>query len=47
MSFEDDEDTTGNEKPKKFFGLELSDTVTYVIVIILAVIFIRQVSVLF
>ena len=48
MSFEDD-NTTGDDKPKnkKFFGLELSDGVTYVIVIILALIFIRQVSVLF
>lgn len=46
MSFEDEEESS-QEKPKKFFGLELSDGVTYVIVIILALIFIRQVSVLF
>ena len=46
MSFEDD-DNTGEGKSKKFFGLELSDGVTYVIVVILALIFIRQVSVLF
>lgn len=35
------------DKPKKFFGFEMSDTVTYVIVIVLAIIFIRQVSLLF
>ncbi|MDO9476522.1 MAG: hypothetical protein Q8S94_10770 [Pseudohongiella sp.] len=35
------------EKPKKFFGFEISDTITYVIVIILVIVFIRQVSVLF
>lgn len=46
MSFEDQEDT-GQDKPKKFFGLEMSDGVTYVIIIILALIFVRQVSVLF
>ena len=36
-----------DQKPKKFFGMEVSDTLTYVIVFILALIFIRQVSVLF
>ena len=36
-----------DQKPKKFFGMEISDTLTYVIVVILAIIFIRQVSVLF
>lgn len=36
-----------DQKPKKFFGMEVSDTLTYVIVVILALIFIRQVSVLF
>lgn len=35
------------DKPKKFFGFEVSDTVTYLVVFILAIIFIRQVSVLF
>jgi len=35
------------EKPKKFFGFELSDSITYVIVVVLAIIFIRQVMVLF
>ncbi len=42
MSFEEDD-----EKPKTFFGLEMGDSVTYIIVFILAVIFIRQVSALF
>lgn len=36
-----------SNKPKKFFGFEVSDTVTYIVVAILALIFIRQVSVLF
>lgn len=35
------------EKPKKFFGLEVSDTITYVVIAILAIIFVRQVLVLF
>lgn len=35
------------QKPKKFFGLEVSDTITYVIIAILTIIFIRQVAVLF
>ncbi len=36
----------GNEsQPKTFFGLELSDGVVYTIVIILTLVFIRQVSV--
>lgn len=35
------------DKPKKFFGFEISDTISYVIVIVLVIIFIRQVSVLF
>jgi len=34
-------------KPKKFFGFELSDSITYVIVVVLAIIFIRRVMVLF
>ncbi|MEZ5527093.1 MAG: hypothetical protein R3F26_06115 [Gammaproteobacteria bacterium] len=34
-------------KPKKFFGMEVSDTVTYIIIAILTIIFIRQVAVLF
>ncbi len=54
MSF-DDEDTgssldsssgsDSNSKPKTFFGMELSDGVVYTIVIILTLIFIRQVAV--
>jgi len=36
-----------DNKPRKFFGFEVSDTVTYIIVVILAIIFIRQVMVLF
>ncbi|MDT8427183.1 MAG: hypothetical protein RQ757_00280 [Pseudomonadales bacterium] len=36
-----------NPKPTKFFGLEVGDSIKYLIVIILAIIFIRQVSVLF
>lgn len=36
-----------NDKPKKFFGFEVSDTVSYIIIVILAIIFIRQVMVLF
>lgn len=47
MSF--DEDNQQSSEPKKknktFFGLELSDGVVYTIVIILTLIFIRQVSV--
>ena len=47
MSYDDGDQDGGEEKSKKFFGLELSDGVTYIIVVILALIFIRQVSVLF
>ncbi|MEQ8409885.1 MAG: hypothetical protein RKH07_16570 [Gammaproteobacteria bacterium] len=37
---------SGDEsQPKTFFGLELSDGVVYTIVIILTLVFIRQVSV--
>ena len=45
MSFdEDNNETTQSEKKqnKTFFGLELSDGVVYTIVIILALVFIRQ-----
>lgn len=35
------------QKPKKFFGFEVSDTVSYLIVAILAIIFVRQVLALF
>ena len=50
MSFDEEEKQDsqsredGNE-PKTFFGLELSDGVVYTIVIILTLIFIRQVAV--
>lgn len=45
MSYDDDDfESDDNESQnKKFFGLEVSDGVTYVIVLILTVIFIRQV----
>ena len=52
MSFDDDNfddgadsGSGGNKKPKTFFGMELSDGVVYTIVIILTIIFIRQVAV--
>ena len=50
MSFdeENDENTSSDSnenKPKTFFGLELGDSVVYTIVIILTLIFIRQVVV--
>ena len=35
------------DKPKKFFGCEVSDTISYVIVVVLAIIFVRQVMTLF
>ncbi|KKO12919.1 hypothetical protein [Pseudohongiella sp.] len=35
------------DKPKKFFGFEVSETLSYVVVVVLAIIFIRQVMVLF
>ncbi len=35
------------QKPKKFFGCEVGDSVTYIFVALLLIIFIRQVSVLF
>lgn len=40
-----DKDKQGEQKSKTFFGLELSDGVVYTIVIILTLIFIRQVAV--
>tara|TARA_B110000483_G_C17888259_1_gene424429 strand:+ start:174 stop:341 length:168 start_codon:yes stop_codon:yes gene_type:complete len=50
MSFdeENNETETGPEadKPKTFFGLELGDGLVYGVVVILTLIFIRQVSVL-
>ena len=35
------------DKPKNFFGFQVSDTVSYIVVVILALIFIRQVMQLF
>jgi len=49
MSFNEENDetenNTGKEKTKRFFGLEIGDGAVYVVVIILTLIFIRQVSV--
>ena len=47
MSFdEENNDSEENgDKPKTFFGLELGDGAVYAVVIILTLIFIRQVSV--
>ncbi|MBL4581218.1 MAG: hypothetical protein JKY29_05310 [Gammaproteobacteria bacterium] len=49
MSFDEEHDETetktGDKKPKTFFGLELGDGAVYAVVIILTLIFIRQVSV--
>lgn len=45
MSFEDDNDRQHGKKSTTFFGLGLSDGVVYTIVIILALLFIRQVAV--
>lgn len=42
-----DKNQDKKDSSKKFFGFEVSDTVTYLVVAILAIIFIRQVSVLF
>ncbi len=52
MSFDDEnieessssnKESGGANKPKTFFGMELSDGVVYTVVIILTLIFIRQV----
>lgn len=50
MSFDEDkhdapQSTREQGKSKTFFGLELSDGVVYTIVVILALVFIRQVAV--
>lgn len=34
-------------KPRKFFGFEVSETISYVVVVVLAIIFVRQVMALF
>ncbi len=36
-----------DDKPKKFFGFEVSDTISYVVVVVLAIILVRQVTALF
>lgn len=38
-------DNGGDKKPTTFFGLELSDGVVYTVVIILTIVFIRQISI--
>lgn len=45
MSFDDDNNQDDNKKAKTFFGLEMSDGLVYTIVIILTLIFIRQISI--
>lgn len=46
MSFDEENNGTNeDEKPKTFIGLELGDGLVYGVVIILTLIFIRQVSV--
>lgn len=48
MSFDDEdhnESSNKDGKPKTFFGFEIGDGLVYGIVIVLALIFIRQVSV--
>lgn len=45
MSFDEERDETEDKKPRTFFGLELGDGAVYAVVIILTLIFIRQVSV--
>lgn len=40
-------DSENGKKNRKFFGFEVSETVTYIVVIVLALIFIRQVAMLF
>lgn len=46
MSFDEDHNNKDDEKQNKtFFGLEMSDGLVYTIVIILTLIFIRQVSI--
>jgi len=47
MGYDEDsnEDDKKQKKPKMFFGLEMSDGVVYTVVVILTLIFIRQVSI--
>ena len=53
MSFDEDNskrptisDGDDQDKPKTFFGLEMSDGLVYTVVIVLTIIFVRQVSVM-
>ncbi|MBT3530770.1 MAG: hypothetical protein HOF74_09230 [Gammaproteobacteria bacterium] len=45
MSFDEDNNENKEKKSKTFFGLEMSDGVVYTVVVILTLIFIRQVSI--
>ena len=47
MGYDEDsnEDDKKQKKPKMFFGLEMSDGVVYTAVVILTLIFIRQISI--
>lgn len=45
MSFDEDNNQNDEKKNKTFFGLEMSDGLVYTIVIILTLIFIRQISI--
>ncbi len=45
MSFDEDNNKNEEKKSTTFFGLELSDAVVYTVVVILTLIFIRQVSI--
>lgn len=52
MSFDEESNEQNNEssnekKPKTFFGMEIGDGVVYAVVIILTLIFIRQISIVF
>ena len=45
MSFDEENKDNKEKKPKSFFGIQLSDGVVYTIIVILTIIFIRQVSI--
>ena len=45
MSFDDENEDKQKKKSTKFFGLELSDGVVYTVVVILTLVFFRQVSI--
>lgn len=46
MSFDEENNDKQGKASKSLFGLELSNTVVYIIVIVLTVIFIRQAVIL-